>query len=127
MRYDSAHERKIATVEIRSCTKMQGWMHTMAPLITWVLVVYGATLIVTGSIIMRPLRALAARWSPWLGKLFECPMCFGFWAGVGAHLLGAGPAVHWPWPFGVIADGCAASAACWSCHVVLAYLGAEKL
>ncbi len=101
-------------------------MPSLAP---WVLVTYGATLAVTGSRLARPLRALAARWSPALGRFVSCPMCVGWWVGLAEAIVlpgvcpvdGVAAWVRLP------ANAFAGLAAAWVCHVVLAWLGADRL
>ena len=54
-------------------------------LITW-----GITSIVTFGAIFRPIRQMFARFKYTrnnLGYLLHCPMCTGFWAGLGVHFL----------------------------------------
>lgn len=88
-------------------------MQTVAPW-AWLLTTYGATLVVTGSRIAAPIRRL---WPALLG----CPMCFGFWVGLAEGFT------RWGLTGSPLLDGFAASAWCWTAHVVLARLGAEKL
>ena len=96
-------------------------------LLCWWLFVYGLTLCITGAKITEPLRHVAERW-PLLHVFLCCPMCVGWWVG-GATALG----LQWPLltltnkAATVAASAFAASAACWSTHVVLAHLGAEEL
>jgi hypothetical protein len=51
-------------------------------MITWILVAYGLTTLITQSSIMAPLRNKAMTIHDKLGELFHCPMCFGFWSGI---------------------------------------------
>ena len=88
----------------------------------WVLIVYGVTLVITGSRIMAPLRRLSCKY---LGGLLACSMCVGWWAGLGANLLGL-PLTGLGWRH-ALADAFAGSTCCWAAHVVLRRLGAEEL
>ena len=97
-------------------------------LVAWILVVYGITLIVTGSWLFRPVRRLFEPY-PYLHKLVTCPMCFSFWVGIALGILGVGPCQLLPlFLIGkILADGFAASAICWIIHVILVRLGSEEL
>lgn len=101
--------------------------------VSWLLVTYGVTLVVTGSKLTAPLRNfLASRsefWAHWSSNLIRCPMCAGWWVGLALSLVlpglcpvTAGPAVVVP-----LANAFAASAACWMVHVTLARLGSQAL
>tara|TARA_R100000152_G_C6770097_1_gene196157 strand:+ start:1203 stop:1499 length:297 start_codon:yes stop_codon:yes gene_type:complete len=48
----------------------------------WVLVCFSLTLIVTDGTIFEKWRTAIRNRSDFLGKLFSCPLCFGFWVGV---------------------------------------------
>ena len=50
----------------------------------------GITIIITSSEIFRNLRENVAKYSTFLGKLIECPMCMGFWVGFFFSLIGVG-------------------------------------
>ncbi len=108
-----------------SRTPVQEGMQTLA---SWTLLVYGATLIVTGSRLTEPLRTWLARVWPWLGKLVSCPMCFGWWVGAGvwAVLPNLSP-VPGSWFIAAPANAFCSSAVCWILHVVLARMGADDL
>lgn len=98
---------------------------------SWILVVYGVTLVFTGSKIAAPLRRLFTRLIPKSCYFVQCPMCVGFWVGLGLGLLepriGPLAALGWPrWGQG-LGEAFAASATCWVAHVALAKLGAEDL
>lgn len=100
--------------------------------LAWLLVAWGFVVIVTTSRIFRPVRELADAYTPGLGVLLHCPLCFGFWAGVGLSLAGltspsSSVCPSWWLPFRAWADGCAAAGACWIVHVVLVRLGANDL
>lgn len=91
----------------------------------WALVVFSTTLLVTQSLIFRPLRRRLELASYWLGKLVHCPMCFGFWAGAFWHLVGAPMPAEGPlW---LLRSAIASSGVCWVFHVVLVHLGADDL
>lgn len=95
------------------------------PFAVWVLSVYGLTLIVTESLIAKPLRELVRARSPFLGKLVHCPMCFGFWAGLGLALLGARA---YPGDIlSILLSALSGSAVCWLAHVLAHRLGADDL
>ena len=96
-------------------------------MVAWALIVFGITLVVTGSSLFRPVRE--AMRPALLKKLIMCPMCFGWHVGLWLELimrLGPAPA-HWPLAVAALADAFAASALCWTWHVVLVQLGADKL
>ena len=104
-------------------------MPTLAvALVAWTLIVYGITLIVTGSHLFKPVRRRTEPY-PYLYKLFSCPMCFSFWVGIAFGIRGIGPGQFLPLSLieRILSDGCAASAACWIIHVLLVRLGSEKL
>jgi len=110
-------------------------------LLSWALIVDGITTIVTTSIIFRGFR----NWSffyddtkkdskTMLGKLFHCPMCFGFWVGAFFYLHGTivlGLQGVFPFEihrdqsvepmkliFGAFFNGAAASSLCWTTHLI---------
>jgi hypothetical protein len=88
-------------------------------LLVWILVCYGITLVVTGSSIMAPVRDKSWKIHKKLGELLNCPMCFGFWAGVGVSLLWASPTgieFRGPEWYHHILDGFLASGTCWLLH-----------
>lgn len=101
-------------------------------MLTFLLVCYGTTLIVTQSKLFASLRAWLAGVSKWAGTLFKCPMCFGFWAGVFWALAGLWPHTvlwgrAWMRPLELLAAGCVSSATCWIVRVVLHRLGEDEL
>lgn len=57
------------------------------PLALWPLAVAGAALVLTQSSLTATARAWLAAHVPFLGKLASCPMCSGFWLGVGGALV----------------------------------------
>jgi hypothetical protein len=87
-------------------------------LVAWALAVYGTTTIVTESKLFAPLRAGVSRRSAFLGTLFSCAMCFGFWVGAAYSMLGlslvAGSSPAW-WPIWLraITDGAAGAGVSW--------------
>jgi hypothetical protein len=97
-------------------------------LIAWMLVAYGITILVTGSKLFEPVRRRFEPY-PYIHKLISCPMCFGFWVGLGLGLRGIGPGQLLPLSAfeQILSDAFAASAWCWTAHVILAKLGAENL
>lgn len=128
----------------------------IAQLVFWVLATYGVTLVITGSKLTRPLRRLLkpladdhkpqsaanpalprGRVQTFFGTLFECPMCMGFWVGLGLSLAGFHP-IHVTLEPSLLPhclatatahliDGAASVAACWAVHVGLYRLGAQDL
>ena len=105
---------------------MQEGLHTLA---LWAAVVYGATLAVTGSVLLQPFRRWLARHWIWAGKLVSCPMCFGAWVGGASWLVlpELCPVQGHAWYVAVPSNGFAGCAVCWTLHVLLARLGAEEL
>jgi len=98
-------------------------------MLPWVLLVYGATLALTGSRLTRPFRdALCRRW-PAAGRFISCPMCVGWWCGAASWFVFPElcPVQAHCWYLAAPANGFCALAACWAIHVVLARLGAEEL
>lgn len=98
----------------------------MMALVTWALVAYGVTLIVTQSHLFLPLRQGLRVLSPnFLWVLFKCPKCFGFWVGVLLGLLNlwAGGLPHeWPTWLRLWAQGTQSSAVCWLLTLLAARL-----
>lgn len=89
----------------------------------WALIVFGLTTIITQSKLFRPVRRLFQEVT---GSTFlQCPMCIGFWAGVGLALVRITPIDSTLW--GAFLSGCASSAVCWIGYVVLVRLGAKDL
>jgi hypothetical protein len=98
-------------------------------LLVWMLVSYGATMIVAESKIMSPLRGHFHCEST-MGRFVRCPMCVGFWIGVLLSLshFGLTATVTSPtWPWRHLFDGFASSAWCWIVYVVLRRLGSREL
>ena len=95
-------------------------------ILAWLLVTYGITVAITTSKAGDPLRRLFSLTN--LGRIFiHCPMCVGFWVGVGLSFVGLtvipGSLPAW---LGHTLSGFAALAWCWSVHVVLHHLGAAQ-
>ena len=85
-------------------------------LLVFVLVCYGITNIVCFGRILAPLRAGVDRLKvDTLSEFVRCPMCVGFWVGLGVGLAGYGVA-H---PF---LDGCMSSGASFLLHAASVYL-----
>jgi len=105
---------------------LQEGLQTLA---SWALVVYGATLVVTGSRLTQPMRETVTQRWPKIGYLMSCPMCFGWWVGsVYSFILPSlSPIQTSPWFLAAPLNGFAAVSTCWVFHVVLASLGAENL
>lgn len=127
--YQGEYEQKTVGLENRSGSPLQERLQTVAVvMVLWLLLTYGVTLVVTGSKIAEPLRRLIGR-IPRVGYAIACPMCFGWWVGLGVSLLGVGPAHGSPLPTWMIpiADAFCASAWCWIAHVLLAHFEAEEM
>ena len=97
-------------------------------MVLWLLLTYGITLVITGSSIFRPIRQLDP------SGLLKCPMCTGWWVGVGLSIYSLGPASGQVWHTNMpqllptmLANAFSSSAWCWAVHVVLTRLGADKL
>lgn len=93
----------------------------------WLLVSFGATLVVTRSTIFKPVREHTP--TAWLRTLLTCPMCFGWWVGFALGWIHFGPAACLPWPLWAqtLANGFASSGWCWILHVMLVHFGEDKL
>ena len=91
--------------------------------LTWLLIVWGATSVITQSRIVRPFRE---RFEPetLAGDFVRCPQCIGWWVGLGVSLgLGLGLVhLHAQLPFHglceALCDAFAASAACAGCSKI---------
>lgn len=93
----------------------------MADLLAWALANVGLTTILTQGRIFKPIRDRLG----W--KFLCCPLCVGFWAGVGLSLLGLSLFRTPLLPLNAFFNGLAASGVCWIAYVVLTYLGGDKL
>lgn len=83
----------------------------MLDLLLFCLVAFGITNIITVSKIGAPWRSLAAKIHTKLGELFHCPMCMGFWVGLGLSF--------WKSPTEVIfLDAILGSAAAWIIYCI---------
>jgi hypothetical protein len=102
----------------------------MISLIVFLLAAYGLTNAITGGQIFEPLRESLARIprvGDWLFGFIECPMCVGFWVGLGIYTAGLRPNIGATW---WVSGGCLALAAsgwCWIVRVALARLGEDRL
>jgi hypothetical protein len=74
-------------------------MDSLTELLIWVLTNFGIVLVITKSSLCESLRKKAHAIHPQLGKLVTCPMCFGFWSGMGLSFL------HQPVTDNVLLDG----------------------
>jgi hypothetical protein len=92
-------------------------------MILWLLLTYGVTMVLTCSRLLKPVR----HWIGW--KMLYCPMCIGWWVGLGMSLLGVSLARASALPAFLVpvADAFCSSAWCWMVHVVLVRLGAKEL
>ena len=83
----------------------------MLDLILFSLVAFGLTNIITISKIGLRWRDLAEKVHPKLGELFRCPMCMGFWVGLGLSF--------WKSPTDLmILDAILGSAAAWLIYCI---------
>ena len=57
----------------------------MYKLIIFILINAGFAIGITGSTLTEPFRAYVASRSSFFGKLFTCPMCFGFWSSLAVY------------------------------------------
>jgi hypothetical protein len=97
-------------------------------MIFWALLTYGITLIITGSKITESFRRRIGSISKATGQFLCCPMCVGWWVGLGISLLGIGLCnIHVHPIFQHLADAFCSSAWCCILHVTLTKLGAEEL
>jgi hypothetical protein len=76
-------------------------------LLTWILVSFGITLAVTQGSIFDGLRTRATNMHPKLGQLLGCPMCFGFWVGMGLNVF------YKPITSFILWDGFLSLSTCW--------------
>ncbi len=84
----------------------------MITLLLWILVSFGMTVTVTLSTLFSPLRIKATKINHWLGDLVRCPMCFGFWVGLGLSTF-------WFSPTGfILLDGFLSLSTCWLLYCV---------
>ena len=96
-------------------------------LLVWFLSSWGITMGMSLSRLFAPVRKL----DPF--GLLKCPMCFGWWVGLGlSAFLHLGPVecsgALWPSPWtGWLLDAFATSGWCYTVYVVLSFLGSEDL
>tara|TARA_R100000152_G_C6697170_1_gene127476 strand:+ start:66 stop:344 length:279 start_codon:yes stop_codon:yes gene_type:complete len=76
-------------------------------LMIWAFAVFGITIIVTQSMLFKPIRDRIEKTSDFLGTLFSCPLCFSFWASIATSLL-LGPVSD-----NLFFDGCIGSGSLW--------------
>lgn len=106
-------------------------MLTVAPLLAWLLAVYGLAESMSKARIGAPLRRqFPLRKTDSIepdgqavtfAHLIRCPKCAGFWVGT---VLPFGP---FQGLAGHAMNGLAACGGCWALHVVLSRLGADRL
>lgn len=88
----------------------------------YTILVYSHTNIITQSEIFRPLRDWCDKVSHFLGSLFSCPMCMGFWVGVFWSCINVSPTLFFLKDMLYIdylkflADGIIASGMSWIIH-----------
>jgi hypothetical protein len=87
---------------------------------------FGVTNIVTGGIIFKWLRDMLKP-IPLIGTLIKCPMCLGFWVGIGWCLLGLSPMNGLGFFVDLMMAGFIASGSCWIIRVILFNLGEDDL
>lgn len=94
----------------------------------YILLIYGHTTIITQSEIFEPIRNWADKVSHFLGSLFSCPMCMGFWVGVFWSVMNQSPAhiffqeVYYIEYFKYLMDGIIGTAIAWTIHSVVSLL-----
>ena len=132
---------------LRQRVQMMAVGGVLAALLPWALAVFGLTVIIAISRVMRPLRRLFRPVAPdgttelpvgrvraFFGHLIHCCMCVGTWVGFVYALLGFQIIPELP-RLGVIhipgihyaLNAFAATGVCWCLHVILTRLGADKL
>lgn len=96
-------------------------------------IVYGITNIITQSTIFEPLRDFFKKYNDFLGSLFSCPMCMGFWVGAALSLCNISPALnffddaHYITYLKYILDGGMASGIAWVMHTFVTLMHDMKL
>jgi hypothetical protein len=94
-------------------------------MLAWALTVVGLTTIITQSRLFAPIRR-AVEFK--IGsKFLYCPMCIGFWVGLGLSFFQFGCCSTRYWLLTHLADGCASSGANWIVYIALVKLGAHEL
>tara|TARA_R100000231_G_scaffold103000_2_gene76500 strand:+ start:1341 stop:1652 length:312 start_codon:yes stop_codon:yes gene_type:complete len=90
-------------------------MDYLASVLVWIMAVYGMTTIIVSSTIMQPVRNVISSWIPPLGKLVNCMLCMGFWAGVFWGTLYWNPfsQAEGHWLLHALFSGCLGSATTW--------------
>lgn len=79
----------------------------------WVLTVFGAANGLAFAALLNKPREWLGKKSAFLGKLFACPMCLGFWLGIISGLLIFSPTGN------IIADGFFGSATSWIIYLLI--------
>ena len=85
----------------------------MLEYLIFILGVVGCTFIVTQSYIFAGIREYVAKKSEKLGKLINCPMCFGFWAGLFFYIT------YDLWISYAILAACGSSFVCYASYLIL--------
>ncbi len=75
----------------------------------------GITFLITYSVIFEPLRIFVDKRSDFLGELFSCPMCAGFWTGLVVSLI------SFP-EYNIIYAGAITSFVCWVVAMAANYI-----
>jgi hypothetical protein len=63
--------------------------------IIWSLAIFSAANGIVISDLLAPTRNFIARKSSFFGNLVHCPLCLGFWLGLGAHFFMFSPTNFW--------------------------------
>lgn len=98
----------------------------MTELICFILSCFGVTNAVTSGKIFEWLRSLLQP-IPWLGYMVKCPMCLGFWVGIGWAIVGIGPVIYSDYLAYLLSSGFISSGTCWVFRVILHRLGEDSL
>jgi hypothetical protein len=81
----------------------------------FILATSGITFLITYSVIFEPLRSFIDKRSDFLGELFSCPMCAGFWTGLAVSFI------SFP-DYNIIYAGAITSFACWMVAMTANYI-----
>lgn len=98
----------------------------------YIILIYGHTNIITQSEIFEPIRDWANKVSHFLGSLFSCPMCMGFWVGVFWSAMNQSPAhiffeeVYYIEYFKYLIDGVMGSSIAWIMHTIISSIAAIR-
>lgn len=101
-------------------------------LVIYVLICWGLTNVITKGKIFEPIRNFFFDTPKlhFLSDLFNCPMCLGFWIGIGLSLLLYSPTAHYLSIIPIIsavADGFISSGTCWIIYCLLHKTGCYDL